>query len=341
MRMHRPVTLLQSGIAKCPMVIGHLKPIILFPVGFLNALSTEEVEAILIHELAHIKRNDFLINIIQTITEILFFFNPAIWWVSSLIRKERENCCDDISVAIMKSKTGYVQALISFQEYSFTAGRYTPAFPGTGYGLLDRVKRLIHNQNSPLSSTHKFILMTIAVFLVFLSVIVSMTKMPATSTNKRSYAAQYGSQSSSGQPQNLVIIPRDTVPAKRKDYKQADWYNKKRQNAIPQMKNGEVKNLANAKFLAKLSGVQMKNLQNNEQSAIQQQYPQRQSMNAAIQQHPQSNQAKPNLRNLSNQENIHQANQLQMPTNPNSMQSAEHDSEKCPSGSDTKVNEHE
>ncbi|MGH2566275.1 MAG: M56 family metallopeptidase, partial [Ginsengibacter sp.] len=94
LEIKRPVVFLQSSLAKVPMVIGHLKPFVLLPMGILNSLPPDEVEAILLHELAHIKRSDFLVNLLQQFAEIFFFFNPAVLWISSLIKNERENCCD-------------------------------------------------------------------------------------------------------------------------------------------------------------------------------------------------------------------------------------------------------
>ncbi|HTB24486.1 MAG TPA: M56 family metallopeptidase, partial [Puia sp.] len=117
LRIRKAVTLLESGLAKVPMVIGHLKPVILMPVGLLTALPTEEIEAILIHELAHIRRRDWLVNVLQSGMEIVFFFNPAVLWVSKLIRTERENCCDDLAVAQNNNKISYIRALVSCEEY--------------------------------------------------------------------------------------------------------------------------------------------------------------------------------------------------------------------------------
>ena len=80
------IQILQSGLIKVPMVLGHFKPLILVPLGLINGLSMEEVDAILSHEMAHIKRRDYLVNIFQSIAEILFFFNPAVLWVSNMIK---------------------------------------------------------------------------------------------------------------------------------------------------------------------------------------------------------------------------------------------------------------
>ena len=114
--MKKTVRFVESGLAKTPMVIGYLKPIILFPLGTVNQLTQQEVEAVLAHELAHIYRNDYLLNIIQSFIEIIFYYHPAVWWISANIRTERENCCDDIAVKICGSSITYVKALVILDE---------------------------------------------------------------------------------------------------------------------------------------------------------------------------------------------------------------------------------
>jgi len=154
----RTISLLESGIAKVPMVIGHLKPVILIPIGLLTALSMEEVEVILVHELAHIKRRDYLVNMLQSLMEIIFFFNPAVLWISQLIKTERENCCDDMVVAQSSNKISYIRALVSCEEYQAAVPAYAMAFPGSKNSLLDRVKRLATNRNHSLNLFEKTLL---------------------------------------------------------------------------------------------------------------------------------------------------------------------------------------
>ena len=96
--VRRAVRLLSSVQVEVPAVVGHLKPVILLPVSLLTGLSTREIEAILAHELAHIRRHDYLVNLIQTTCETILFYHPAVWWISREIRRERENCCDDLAV---------------------------------------------------------------------------------------------------------------------------------------------------------------------------------------------------------------------------------------------------
>ena len=140
------------------MVIGHLKPVIIVPVGLLIALSAEEVEAILIHELAHIRRRDYLVNMLQSGMEIVFFFNPAVLWVSKLIKTERENCCDDLAVAQNNNKINYIRALVSCEEYQASVPAYAMGFPGEKNSLLSRVKRIVSNRNYSLNLFEKTIL---------------------------------------------------------------------------------------------------------------------------------------------------------------------------------------
>jgi len=170
LNIKQAVRLLESGIAKVPMVIGHLKPVVLVPVGLLTALSAEEVEAILIHELAHIKRRDYLVNMLQSLVEIILFFNPAVLWVSGLIKTERENCCDDLALAQNNDKLSYIRALVSCEEYQATVPPYAMGLSGTRNTLLHRVKRMASNSNYSLNLFEKTVL---AVGLVVLGLGVS------------------------------------------------------------------------------------------------------------------------------------------------------------------------
>jgi beta-lactamase regulating signal transducer with metallopeptidase domain len=152
LQLKRAVRLLESGYVKMPMVIGHLKPVILIPVGLLAGLPPEQVEAVLLHELAHIRRHDYIVNFLQTIAETIFFFNPGLLWISALLRDERENCCDDIALAQTKNKREFIDALISFKEYSLYGANYAVAFPGKKNQLLQRVSRILGNKNKTVTS---------------------------------------------------------------------------------------------------------------------------------------------------------------------------------------------
>jgi bla regulator protein blaR1 len=177
------VRLLESDWVKTPSAIGFLKPIILLPVGLLNNLPPEQVEAILLHELAHIRRNDYLVNFIQCLLEQAFFFNPGFLWVSALIRQERENCCDDLAVSVLNNKTHYIRALVAFQEFNLKSPRYAMGFADQKMPLLDRVKRLINHHNYKTLSLMEKISLLAGLLLISAVTFVSLQKSHAQSTN--------------------------------------------------------------------------------------------------------------------------------------------------------------
>ena len=98
-----------------PTVIGWLKPVVLLPASALAGLTPRQLEAILAHELAHIRRHDYLVNLLQTLVETLLFYHPAVWWLSRRIRVERENCCDDLAVSLCGDPVAYAAALADLE----------------------------------------------------------------------------------------------------------------------------------------------------------------------------------------------------------------------------------
>ena len=183
MGIKKAVKLAESGLATVPVMIGYLKPIILLPVGILSALRPEEIEAILIHELAHIRRRDYLINFLQHLLEILFFFNPAVLWVSAQIRKERENCCDDIVLAQTGNQISYIKALVACQEYQPQPG-LAMAIQGQKGSLLGRVNRMISGKNPSLNLAERCVLaLCLMLSCIFLAGF-STPQAPQTATEK-------------------------------------------------------------------------------------------------------------------------------------------------------------
>ena len=146
LQLNRPVRYLTSKIVVTPLTAGFLKPVIILPAKLLTGLSEKQVEGILLHELAHIRRNDYLVNILQSIIEILFFYHPAVWWMSARVRDERENCCDDIAIALTGETTGYAKALITVQETALQGKVPALAFAGSNKSQLTQRIRRIFNQ---------------------------------------------------------------------------------------------------------------------------------------------------------------------------------------------------
>ena len=170
-QLNRKVSLVESTKIRVPMTIGHLKPMVLLPAGALLALSPAQVEAVLAHELAHIKRNDFLINLFQSVVEVLFYYHPAVWWLSVQVRLERENCCDDIAVAACGDDLEYAKALLSLQEYAKSSPTFAMAFSNKKNHLLNRVKRIL---NHPINSNRIMEKFSITALILLCLLVVSM-----------------------------------------------------------------------------------------------------------------------------------------------------------------------
>ena len=144
LRVSRPVQLVESALVDVPTVIGWLKPMILIPASALTGLTVPQLEAVLAHELAHIRRHDYLVNLVQTVVETLLFYHPAVWWLSHRIRDERENCCDDLAVEICGSPLDFAQALTAMETLRSPARGQTSslALAASGGSLLARIRRL-------------------------------------------------------------------------------------------------------------------------------------------------------------------------------------------------------
>lgn len=137
----RAVRLCESVVADVPAVIGWLRPVILMPASALTCLTPEQVEAVLAHELAHVLRNDYLMNLMQTCVETLLFFHPCTWWIGRRVREQRENCCDDLAVAACGNPLVYARALAQLELLRGTMPEL--AMAATRGSLLDRIERLV------------------------------------------------------------------------------------------------------------------------------------------------------------------------------------------------------
>src|SRR5262245_19914111 len=116
MNVSRPVRLLKSAAVEVPTVIGWLRPVILLPASSLTGLTVSQLEGLLAHELAHIRRHDYLVNAFQNVLETVMFYHPAVWWISRCVRDERELCCDDLVVKVCGNRAGYARALATMEE---------------------------------------------------------------------------------------------------------------------------------------------------------------------------------------------------------------------------------
>lgn len=147
LNIRRTVDLRKTVSVHSPMVVGWLKPVVLFPISALTQLSPDQLTAILAHELAHIRRADYFVNLVQNVVEILLFYHPAVWWISKQIRLERENCCDDLVLAICNDKKDYVQALLKLEETRM--GNRKLVLASSGGDLVQRVARILDKHRRP------------------------------------------------------------------------------------------------------------------------------------------------------------------------------------------------
>jgi bla regulator protein blaR1 len=152
--IHRYVAVVMSKEVKTPFTWGIFRPLIMLPAGLMFQLPAEQVESILWHELAHIARHDYLIGFVQSLLEAVFFFNPGLLWLSGLIREERENCCDDITLQKSDRKSEYLKALLSLSQVNGASGALAMSAIGAGKSQLKRrLNRMIRGKRRVLSVT--------------------------------------------------------------------------------------------------------------------------------------------------------------------------------------------
>jgi beta-lactamase regulating signal transducer with metallopeptidase domain len=150
--MTQTVSVLQSMLAKTPLVVGYLRPVVLVPVEMVAQLPLGELEAILAHELAHIRRHDFLVNLWQTALETVFFYHPAVWSLSSRLRAEREHCCDDVALSVIGDPVCYGRALLHVEE--LRGPEPVLALGASGSSLPGRIQRLFGQPKPPTSAAN-------------------------------------------------------------------------------------------------------------------------------------------------------------------------------------------
>ncbi len=197
MGISRAVTLLESCLVDTPVLLGYLRPVILLPVGCLAGLSTTQVECILVHELAHVLRRDYLINLLQSVVEGLLFYHPAVWWVSRIVRLEREHCCDDRVVEMTGDARSYALTLAAMEQ------RRAPqtALAATGGSLMKRIRRLTEGPVSPRMSCAPAV--TAALLLMLFGAV--FTAVPADLSERHSRFPRQLKLS-------IVPVPQKAVP---------------------------------------------------------------------------------------------------------------------------------
>ncbi|MAE64239.1 MAG: hypothetical protein CMJ18_08175 [Phycisphaeraceae bacterium] len=168
MRLRRPVRLLLSVRVDTPIVVGWLKPVILLPAAAITGLTPLQMEALLSHELAHVRRCDYLINLLQSVLEVMLFYHPAVWWLSRCVRADREFCCDEMAAGHCRNHVDYARALLDI------ACRVRPSNGleiGVAAGSLsERVRHLLSDGNTHASRRRVVNLLVIGLVLVTVTV---------------------------------------------------------------------------------------------------------------------------------------------------------------------------
>jgi beta-lactamase regulating signal transducer with metallopeptidase domain/DNA-binding beta-propeller fold protein YncE len=203
LKVGRPVRLLESAAAQVPTVIGWLRPVILLPPSVLTGLTPEQLEALVAHELAHIRRYDYLVNLAQTVVETLLFYHPAVWWLSGRIRAEREHCCDDAAAAVCGDAVGYARALAELEQLRGAAVELAVA--ASGGPLVRRVRRLLgvaEPRRNPFSAWQSGAIAITA--LVVLTLVCGTATTPALAREvKEAWRSPFG------RPQSVAVNPAD------------------------------------------------------------------------------------------------------------------------------------
>jgi beta-lactamase regulating signal transducer with metallopeptidase domain len=173
------IEILESVFAKGPMIIGHLKPVILLPAGLLFSMPVNQIEAIFAHELAHVRRRDYLVNTLKTILEVIFFYHPALWWISTIFDEERELCCDDIALSASIEPLSLSKALVYAEEYRMHSPGLALAFYKKHHSLFKRIKRM----NTKKHKTQKFIGRPVALAVIVTGLIAFVISSSFTSSD--------------------------------------------------------------------------------------------------------------------------------------------------------------
>jgi beta-lactamase regulating signal transducer with metallopeptidase domain len=154
MRVRRAVELRRSDRIDSPAVMGLIRPVLLWPVSSMSGLTGPQIDALLAHELAHIRRHDYLVNLLQCLCEILMFYHPVVWLISRQIRIEREHCCDDLAASVVGDRIVYAEALSEMESI-----RFTLSMNASGGSLVHRMKRLLAPPPAPRRGTRSVLIL--------------------------------------------------------------------------------------------------------------------------------------------------------------------------------------
>lgn len=209
LRLSRAVDVLQSTLVHTPVVVGYLRPVVLLPLSVATGLPESQLELILAHELAHIRRHDYVVNLLQTVVETLFFYHPAVWWLSRQIRNERENCCDDVAMSALGNRADYGRALLAIEELRAVS----PALSLSAHGgsLLARIRRIAGCEPAPRLAGGGSILCAI---LASLAIVAAATSAAGPAEEKPTSSTEVGAY-------NVIVLAGQVTNGEAKPIKGA------------------------------------------------------------------------------------------------------------------------
>ena len=234
-RINRDIIIKESIDISTPIVMGIVKPIILFPMGLVNQLTISEVNAILAHELAHIKRHDYFFNLLQILVETIFYFHPAIWYISNVIRNERENCCDDMAIDHSGNNISYAKTLVKLQELNVTSLQPSLGFSGSKNTFKKRILRILNQSTTKTSIKDK----VLVAMLLFTTLFVTAENYHTSSNDVSDNFDVYIIDDCPQSPEDIKFY-LDTIPERN------SFHIKKRTGSKDlelEMENGEIKSL--------------------------------------------------------------------------------------------------
>ena len=210
----RPVRVFESTLVRVPTVVGCLRPVILLPASVITGLAPAYLDAVLAHELAHVRRHDYLVNVLQSLVETLLFYHPAVWWCSRQIRIEREHCCDDMVVEAGGNRVAYAAALAQLEELRGLQPMLS--LNASGGRLVDRIRRLLGE--SPMKERRSTMWTIAAALAVVTAIVVTPALTVADASELVTSLQSDGGQANPPQ----VPVPPSAV-RDRKTLKDADW----------------------------------------------------------------------------------------------------------------------
>jgi len=231
-KISRKVVFRESALVDSPSLIGYFKPVILLPISLLSGIPDNQLEIIIAHELAHIRRHDYLVQFIQGIIEVLFFYHPVVWWLSSVVNTEREHICDDLAVKVCGESLTLIKALNNMESIRKKQPELILNFSGKKASLLHRVRRILNPHVVAHPKLERSLLSVVFVFA--LSGLVLFSNL-ANSKNQVEVETQNSTNLSIGDSDNNQLWQAAAVnPAPQK--KKKDQQNK---SALPPVKELE------------------------------------------------------------------------------------------------------